>query len=46
MVRNILKDGTEVKDLTGIVITQTEFPQVYRIIEQIEREEKEDGIQV
>lgn len=44
-VKNYAKDGKEI-DLTGKVITESEFPAVYKVIEQIEREEKEDGIQV
>ena len=46
MIKNILKDGTEVQDLTGTVIKQSDFPTVYQIIEQIERKENADGDQV
>lgn len=45
MIKNILKDGTEVKDLTGIVIRESEFPTIYQIIKKIEKEES-DGDQV
>lgn len=42
MVKNILKDGTEVKDLTGIVIRESDFPAIYHIIKQIESKEEKD----
>ena len=36
-VRHILKDGTEVADITGIVIRQSEFPTLYNTINSINR---------
>ncbi len=46
MVINILKDGTILEDLTGHLITREQFPTVYKVIEQIEKEERDDGDQV
>lgn len=37
MVTNILKDGSELKDLTGRIIQREELPELYRTIEQIYR---------
>lgn len=42
MVTHILKDGTVLEDITGHVIKQDDAPMVYQIIEQMEREEKEN----
>ena len=35
MVRHILKDGKEVKDISGHMVKVSEFKAVYRIISQI-----------
>ena len=40
-VRNILKDGSVVEDLTGHVITKEQLPEVYEVIEHIEQREEE-----
>lgn len=34
MVINILKNGTEVSDLTGHVVTSEDAPAIYRLLEQ------------
>ena len=44
MIKHILKDGTEVKSIRGVVISQAQFPQVYRVIEQIEERSDTDGV--
>ena len=42
MIKHILKDGTVLQDITGHIIKQESAPVVYQIIEQMEREEKEN----
>lgn len=42
MITHVLKDGTVLEDITGHVIKQDDAPMVYQIIEQMEREEKEN----
>lgn len=42
MIAHVLKDGTVLEDITGHVIKQDDAPMVYQIIEQMEREEKEN----
>lgn len=37
MVRHILKDGTELKDITGKKVKKEENPTVYELIGSIER---------
>ena len=44
MVKHILKDGTQVNDISGVVITQEQFPLVYRIIDKIGRGEKYETV--
>ena len=45
MVKNILKDGTVLADMTGHVVKKKDAPMVYQIREQMNnrRKEKEDG---
>lgn len=38
MVRHILKDGTEVEDITGKIIKASEFRTLYEVINRIEKE--------
>ena len=42
-VKHVLKDGTVVDDIRGIVITQEQFPEVYEIINRIMGEGYEKG---
>jgi len=42
MVKNILKDGTVLADMTGHVVKKENAPMVYQIIEQITRKERKD----
>lgn len=42
MVKNILKDGTVLADMTGHVVKKENVPMVYQIIEQITRKERKD----
>ena len=42
MITHILKNGTVLEDITGHVIKQDDVPMVYQIIEQMEREDKEN----
>ena len=42
MITHVLKDGTVLEDITRHVIKQDDAPMVYQIIEQMEREEKEN----
>lgn len=36
MVKHITKEGRQLNSVSGIVIDSNQFPQVYRVIEQIE----------
>ncbi len=40
-VIHILKDGTEVKDITGHVIKAAEFKVLYEVIDRIQQKEGE-----
>ena len=42
MVRNILKNGTEVADLSGIILRESEVPEVYDIIRSEGYEKKKE----
>ena len=42
MITHVLKDGTVLEDITGHVIKQDDAPMVYQIIEQMEREERNE----
>lgn len=45
MIYHILKDGTKVDSVKGIVISANQFPGIYRVIERIqERGEKNEVI--
>jgi hypothetical protein len=39
-IKHILKDGTVLEDISGLVITKEQNPEVYRIIEQIRKKER------
>ena len=43
MVRHILKDGTEVKDIKGHVVKIEDAQSIYTLIEQINRKGKGNG---
>lgn len=43
MVKNVLKDGTVVEDLTGHVVSKEEVPVVYAIFENLNQNRKEKG---
>ena len=36
MIYHVLKDGSRVESVNGIVIKADQFPRVYRVIERIE----------
>ena len=38
MIHHILKDGTEVDDITGKVIKAEDFPVLYEVINRIQKE--------
>ena len=40
MVKNILKDGTVIEDLTGYVVTKEACPEVYKFMERFLRMEE------
>lgn len=42
MVKNILKDGTVLADMTGHVVKKEDAPMVYQIIEQMQRKESKE----
>lgn len=35
MIKNFLKNGSEVKDLTGHVVKEADAPELYRILDRI-----------
>ena len=39
-VRHVLKDGRVLDDISGIVIKEEDCPEVYRVIEKIRREKR------
>lgn len=45
MIRHILKDGTEVEDITGHVIKADEYETLYEVINRIqEKEQKHETV--
>lgn len=46
MIYHVLKDGSRVDSIRGIVIKADQFPQVYRVIEQIEERGNPDDREV
>lgn len=42
MVRNILKDGTEISDLTGHVVKQEDAENLYILLDAINNKRKEN----
>lgn len=46
MIYHVLKDGSRVESVRGIVIKADQFPQVYRVIEQIEERGETDDREV
>lgn len=42
MIKNFLKNGSEIKDLTGHVVKEVDAPELYRILDRI-REGGADG---
>ncbi len=45
MVHHILKDGRKVNSVKGIVIKKDQHPQLYKVINRIERGESDRVIQ-
>lgn len=43
MVKHITKDGRQLNSVSGIVISSNQFPQIYKVIEQIEKRGNADG---
>jgi hypothetical protein len=43
MVKHITKDGRQLNSVSGIVIGSNQFPQIYKVIEQIEKRGNADG---
>ena len=39
-IKHILKDGTVLEDISGIVITREDNPEIYRVVEQIRKKER------
>lgn len=36
-IRHVLKDGTVLDDISGIVITREDNPEIYRVVEKIRK---------
>ena len=45
MVYHVLKDGSKVNSVNGIVIRKDQYPQIYKVINRIERGENNRVIQ-
>ena len=43
MIYHVLKDGSRVESVKGMVIKADQFPQVYRVIERIEERGNTDA---
>ena len=43
MVKNILKDGTVIKDMTGHVVLRSDAPVVYSLIDRMNKERRQNG---
>jgi hypothetical protein len=43
MVKHITKDGRQLNSVSGIVIGSNQFPQIYKVIEQIEKRGKTES---
>ena len=43
MIYHVLKDGSRVESVKGIVIKADQFPLLYRVIEKIEERGESDG---
>ena len=39
-IRHVLKDGRVLDDISGIVIKKEDCPEVYRVVEKIRREKR------
>lgn len=42
MIYHVLKDGSRVESIRDIVIKSNQFPQIYKVIEQIEKRGESD----
>lgn len=36
-IKHVLKDGTVLEDISGIVITREDNPEIYRVVEKIRK---------
>lgn len=45
MVRHILRNGKELKDITGHTVRKEDAPMVYQVIESVERRINGEGSQ-
>lgn len=43
-VTNVLKDGTILDSVEGIVIRQADFPELYKLLEKIRKEEMNENL--
>ena len=43
MITHVLKDGTKLNDISGRVVKQGDFKNVYEIIKRIENRGKDEG---
>ena len=43
MIKHVLKDGTQVESVAGVVLKKDDFARVYEIVEQIEKRVNENG---
>ena len=45
MVKHILKDGTVLDDISGVVITREQFPEVYKILGKYKGENENEKLE-
>lgn len=45
MVKHVLKDGTVLDDISGIVITREQFPEVYKILGKYKGENENEKLE-
>lgn len=45
MIKHVLKDGTEVENISGMVVKAEDFPVVYEVISKIQKGCNDEPIQ-
>lgn len=45
MVKHVLKDGTVLDDISGVVITREQFPEVYKILGKYKGNDEDEKLE-